>query len=91
MQEHAAIDNPAYDTQQHAIDNSAYGAQAPTLPALDASVQDRECENPIYSSNIETEDPYTVPPESPSPPNVYDRVGPRVLEENEVYYSSVAT
>ena len=81
-------DNPAYGTQGHA---TSYGPQVSvTAHAQDSSVLDREYENPLYTSNMDSEDPYTVPSESPSPPNVYDRVGPRVLDEEE-YYSTIAT
>ena len=82
-------DNPAHNAQGHAVDNSSpYVAQvSATAHAQDSSVPDREFENPLYTSNMDSEDPYAVPSESPSPPNVYDRVGPR----EEVYYSTIAT
>ena len=84
-------DNPAYGTQGHAIDSTSYGPQVSvTAHAQDSSVPDREYEKPLYTSNMDSEDPYTVPSESPSLPNVYDRVGPRVLDEEE-YYSTIAT
>lgn len=63
-------------------ENPSYGvlnmdaAQTPTTQIqthFDQSLQERDFDNPLYSANVTTEDPYTSPV---PPPVIYDQVAP---------------